>query len=462
MPITDKVERIRIAEINIDRKGRQRREINVDDLLPSIKLHGVLNPIIVDKDLWLKAGERRLTAATLAGHETILVRYFESLDEIEHDIIEWEENARRADLPWQDQAHAINAIHNKLLKRHGEDWSKTKTAEKIGLSVNTVASLTRVAEELSEGNEKIAAAPSWRAAYNMIARTDDRKQSDALADLLSITSSSPMELPHGETPEGVDIRDLLAPASKAIYDLPEGPAPTVSSPILVADFHQWAAQYSGPPFNFLHCDFPYGIDLQDSEQANTAQWGGYQDQEKLYWDLLHSLAANQDKIMSSSCHIMFWFSMNFYVETRAFFAEHLPSIDLQPHPIYWHKTDGRGILPDPKRGPRRVVETAFIGSRGDRQIVRSVANCYGAPTHKSIHQSEKSRPMLSHFFQMFVDENTRMLDPTCGSGNSLQAATILKASTVLGLELDPSFAADAQSEFKKFSTLRSLGGTNVD
>ena len=49
---------------------------------------------------------------------------------------------------------------------------------------------------------------------------------------------------------------------------------------------------------------------------------------------------------------------------------------------------------------------------------------------------EKSQAMLEHFMRMVVDEGTRMLDPTCGSGSALRAADRLGAREVLGLERD--------------------------
>ena len=58
--------------------------------------------------------------------------------------------------------------------------------------------------------------------------------------------------------------------------------------------------------------------------------------------------------------------------------------------------------------------------------------------------SEKSQDMLEHFFRMVVDENTRLLDPTCGSGSSLRAADNLGAASVLGLEINPEFADNAR------------------
>ena len=160
--------------------------------------------------------------------------------------------------------------------------------------------------------------------------------------------------------------------------------------------------------------------------------------------------------MTESAHMIFWFSMEYYYETLTFFEKNAPSLDFQRFPLIWHKTDNKGILPDPRRGPRRVYETAFLVARGDRPIVRAVSNAYGAPKGSGDHQSEKPEPMLRHFFQMVVDENTRLLDPTCGSGSSLRAAESLGAKHTLGLEINPEFASTARSALRKFRTLRAM------
>ena len=97
-----------------------------------------------------------------------------------------------------------------------------------------------------------------------------------------------------------------------------------------------------------------------------------------------------------------------------------------------------------------------IGSRGDRLIVRAVSNAYPSPTTKEIHQSEKPEPMLRHFFQMFVDENTRMLDPTCGSGTALRAAESLGAKHTIGLEINKEFVERSRAALRKARTLRSF------
>lgn len=118
------------------------------------------------------------------------------------------------------------------------------------------------------------------------------------------------------------------------------------------------------------------------------------------------------------------------------------------------KSDGAGILPDPERGPRQIYESCFLGSRGDRKIVRAKSNAYAAPTVRERHMSEKPEPMLRHFFEMLIDQNTVLLDPTCGSGSALRAAESLGAKYVLGLEKSGEFAELAKDSLNRSRRLR--------
>jgi len=160
--------------------------------------------------------------------------------------------------------------------------------------------------------------------------------------------------------------------------------------------------------------------------------------------------------MSWSSHLMFWFSMAHYHTTMEYFRLHAPSLVVNPFPLMWHKSDGAGILPDMKRGPRRTYETALMAYRGDRHVITPVFNSDAATTDKAHHPSTKPEPVLRHFFRMFVDEHTRVLDPTCGGGSALRAAESMGAAFVCGLEIDPEYHANAVSALRQFRALRKV------
>jgi type I restriction-modification system DNA methylase subunit len=56
-----------------------------------------------------------------------------------------------------------------------------------------------------------------------------------------------------------------------------------------------------------------------------------------------------------------------------------------------------------------------------------------------------------------VSEHTTMLDPTCGSGSALRAAQSLMARRVLGLEVNPEFAALARMALEGEEDLGEVG-----
>jgi DNA modification methylase len=170
------------------------------------------------------------------------------------------------------------------------------------------------------------------------------------------------------------------------------------------------------------------------------------------------MLTHRDNIMHPSCHIIFWFSMKFYTETIAMFNQLAPEMDINYAPLVWHKTDNKGIIRDINHTPRHIYETALFITRGDRKIIKAIGDAYGAPTRKSeaLHISEKPVPVLRHFMQLCVDGYSEVLDPTAGSGSAVRAAHSLGAKRVLGLELNPTFADTAQSEFAKLVAIESL------
>jgi ParB/RepB/Spo0J family partition protein len=467
--ITNKYKRIPLTQIEVLRDERQRQEIDVEDLLPSIKRRGVVQPIIVEEragDRYLLiAGERRLTASIQLGLPDIPARLTADLTPIEKQILELEENVKRKDLPWKSEVAAVRRIHQ-LYSSIEPDWTQESTALELGYSTGVLSVILRVAQELEDKNPSVENAPGYRSAYNTIMRKDDRMIDDAMNDLLAPEPSVETSLMASTVdPEKMlGIRTPGAPLTATEARLLQRSPVVVARPesILNIDFHTWLETYTGQPFNFLHIDFPYGIDHDKSDQGGSGkQWEGYADSPDVYWKLCTALAMNLDKVLTQSGHILFWLSSDIMgetgqYETIKFFRNRAPSLSVQTVPVVWHKTDNKGILPDPKRQPRRVTETALIISRGDRFLVKPVSNAYGSPTTKEIHQSEKPEPMLRHFFQMFVDDNTRMLDPTCGSGTSLRAAESLGAAVVLGLEINPDFVEAARIALRKFRSLRAV------
>lgn len=164
--LSNKVQRIPIDSIHIARDDRQRREIDVSDIIESIKRRGVLTPICVTKSGRLVFGERRLTAARQAGFSDILARIApDDLSEHDLQLLELEENLMRADLPWQDKARAMA----KLFALSGQSSPKDFAAS-IGYEYSWVTRNLDIAQELEKGNERILLAPTITKAHNVVSQ----------------------------------------------------------------------------------------------------------------------------------------------------------------------------------------------------------------------------------------------------------------------------------------------------
>ena len=138
----------KIIEVSIDQiihNPSQPRKVFRDDeileLSQSIKMHGILQPIILSEisegNYQIIAGERRWRAAKLANLKTIpaIIKAYTDKENIEISLIE---NIQREDLNPLEEAN----IYKKLIDEHG--YTQEKLSEKIGKSRSYVANLVRL------------------------------------------------------------------------------------------------------------------------------------------------------------------------------------------------------------------------------------------------------------------------------------------------------------------------------
>jgi hypothetical protein len=410
--------RIPVDKLWVARDERQRRKLDeehISALADSIRRIGLIHPLVIDRDYRVWAGECRFMALKMLGHDSTVCQFLDELDEATRIAVEFEENVKRRDLTWQEQCNTVAKYHSiRLTQEPG--WSREETGKALGLKDRTTRCYFMINEEAKK-NPEIMKAPELSTAQGMAARYSEKRSDMEMERALGF------KIVDNETKE-------------------KGPS------IITADFTEWVKTYDGPRFNFLHCDFPYGIETDKRQQGNAVTvLGGYDDTPDTYFRLLGALCDNITRVCTDTAHIMFWFSMRYYHDTLEFFSAHSDFV-IDPFPLVWLKSDGVGLLPDPQRGPRRIYETCLFGSRGDRKIVSSVANAFASPTDIKDHVSTKPEPVLCHFFRMFVDENSVVLDPTCGSGSALRAAKSLGAGHVFGIEINAEFADQANRRMR--------------
>jgi ParB/RepB/Spo0J family partition protein len=235
-----------IDSIQVNREGRQRRELNgiegLEGLAKNIESLGLINPIVVTHDLVLVAGERRVAACRRLGWTHISAQFTDEVEEHVLQAIELAENIKREQLPWKDECLAIYK-YCQLRKSADPELTQTELGEELGRSQNALSEKLAVARELLAGNQRIIDADKFSTAVGIARRQDER-----------------------------------AAALEEFQRLTRNPrAPVVPDPILNVDFNEWAKTYDGPRFNFVHCDFPYGIESDSFNQGSAGTHGGYED-----------------------------------------------------------------------------------------------------------------------------------------------------------------------------------------
>lgn len=431
-----RTERIRVPEF------RQRKDLgDLTSLKASITSLGILNPIIVEEDrenegyFKLIAGERRFRSAQELGLPDVPVRDVQSLLPDERIRIELEENIKRKELSWQEEAKAV-ALYAAIHPGTGQE----QLASMLGVPQAYISRCLDFANGVEKAPE-IAAATSLSAATNILKRKAARQLDNAL-DGMSID-----DIAIGKKPE----------APTADHQQPAASEPALPWQVHQADFLSWAPQYSGPRFNLIHCDFPYGLNMDTARLQSTGdsyRSDDYNDSPELYWSLVNGLLEHRERLIADSAHVIFWLSMKYFQDTFAAFSS--AGFDVHPFPFIWGKSDGRSFLPDPTRWPRRTYEAALIMSLGDRKMVRAKHNIVWEPTTKSMHLSEKPLRVVSHLLSMYCDESSIMLDPTCGSGTALVAALEHKAKHIVGIELESQHHAAATTRLRNFKPLGDL------
>lgn len=146
-----KRESLPINEIKVE--DRQRLDLgDINALAESIKQYGLIQPIVINQEKRLVAGGRRLAAVRSLNHTHIDVVYRETLSVDELHELELEENVRRKNMSWQEEALTVAKIHELKVREgvlNSHAWGQRQTAELFGgINVATVNYTLKVAKLL--------------------------------------------------------------------------------------------------------------------------------------------------------------------------------------------------------------------------------------------------------------------------------------------------------------------------
>lgn len=416
--------------------NRQRRNFDLkslNELGESIAANGLLHPIVVREDagqLFLVAGERRLRAMidlheldAAFSHDgepvpANMIPYVTlgELDELAREEAEWEENFRRVNLTWQEQAEASRRL-SELRKRQ---------AAAKGLTPPTVADIARelrpeFTENLADGelgkhqnqtrkeiivanhlaDPEIKAAKSVDEAFKLLKRKEEAKRRVELAAKVGRTYSA-------------------ATAHRAIND----------------QFQIWAKGQAANSFDVILTDPPYGIGADEfGDSGGKAAGAHFYEDDYAYWkEIIEVFASESFRLAKEKAHLYAFCDITRFEELKAILCR--AGWNCFRTPIIWHKPNG-SRTPWVDSGPQRKYELILYANKGKKPVTRIFPDLVSYPTDENLgHPAQKPVALYEDLLRRSVSAGDSVADFFCGSGPIFPAATRVKCLAT-GIEANP-------------------------
>lgn len=436
---------------------------DIDDLASSLSRLGQLQPIILDGDGDLVAGERRLKAAMMLGWNEIDAIYMRELDEVGRKEVELEENLRRKEFTWPEEVLALEKLYNLKVEKYGSRTSGSDGSEGFGIkdaseqfdrSSGNVSESLQLARALREfpnlafEKTKSAAFKQWkRLREHRIRQEQAKRRNAAIAD-------SP------ESDEGATLDSIVAAGIKAVPPptaVTSGPTAQVAPLVKKAGFKGYGLMYRGDSefvlrnmdpaiIDCIVTDPPYALGMFRGEDQQTSGRRLAEHQGAMYDDDPHKVLDKLDKVVEQCArvlkpngHMYMFFHHNWYQEILNILHQHFGEDHVELTPLIWVKnTSGIG---NPNERWAYSYEPFFFINRGRSLVVpqgHNYINANTVPPGQKTHPTEKPTSLLRQIVRASCVKGEIVLDPYCGSGSTIIAA-LESGCKFYGIELDDAY-----------------------
>lgn len=409
-----------------------------ESFLESVRDKGILQPITVDKNYNLLAGERRFRAAQAVGLEKIpaLVRHVE--DELDAREIELIENIFRKDFTWQEHTKLIAEI-DRLYRSKNQDWTVRKTAKLLDQPKSNIwrsLELAKAMETFPELSEQATAHDAFKLlkAAEEQAIIDElvRRQNTELEQYVSAEDSKePIELPSGQpsrySPD-LAARLRMANTNYQVEDV----------------FSALSDIEDNSNIRLIECDPPYGIDFQTIREGDKASTPVYnKTYEEIpfedYPQFLEKLTKELYRVANKDCWMIFWFASAQHSLVKQTLLE--SGWKLDDVPAVWIKPQGQTMQPEFLLS--RHYEPFFICYKGRPYInKRGRPNVFQyslVPYSQKYHPTERPIELIEEILDTFGIPGQVVFVPFLGSGSTLRACYRKNR---------PAYGCDMNAEYK--------------
>ena len=386
----------------------------IKDLAESILRFGQMQPCVVNREMELIAGGRRL-AACIEAKTSVKVVFADTVDPIIMREMELEENIQRKALTASEEIMAVSELHELKQAIHGETtrgtgggWRLDDTAAIIGKTRASVIGDLALAEALKD--------------FPVLAHCKTKSDIKRAVKGLQRISESVSALNGYD--EGVK-------GGKKQYELHN------------VDCIEFMSGLADNSIDVLFTDPPYGIDIHDvamgiggkTGSKNTMTGFTYDDGFENAMMLISKLAIDSARFVKDTGYaVVFCAIDNFWILKSMFDAA---GWNCSARPIIWIKGES-GQNNAPSKWMSAGYESALFARREKSQLVvegKTDWIQFPGVTHTNrIHQAEKPVGLIKELLGRLALPGAKIFDPFAGSCSTLEGAMEMKMYPI-GCEL---------------------------
>lgn len=397
---------------------RQRQEFDPERLSylqNSIGRVGLIQPITVDAEGVLVAGERRLKAFRALDMIGTPIKFNgevlpagvipavlpNEISNVARFEIELEENIARHDLTWQEQAQALSQLKRLRELQAAQAQEPVPTVADLAQEIhgrrdgdyqNKTRKALIVAKHL--GNPEVAKAKSVDDAFKILKRQETAVQNAIAANGVAMVSA-------GER--------LVAVQDDCI---------------------KWLEDYAfsdEPRFDIICTDPPYGMSAEKFGDGGSAYVGithEYADDPDLWTGLMTDFAHLAFTVTKPSAHLYVACDIDGFATLKTLFAK--AGWRVHRTPLINVKKDANRV-PWPQQGPRRSYELVLYAVKGPKPTTAIYSDVFETTGDENLgHGAQKPVDYWCNLLQRSAIPGDRVLDPFAGTGGILVAANDLR------------------------------------
>lgn len=409
--------------------NRQRRQFSPDSiqaLADSIDKNGLIHPVVIRKrgsDYFLVAGERRMRAlATMwnigqmvkvgglfVSEGTVPCIDYGELDPISAMEVELEENIRRVDLTWQEQAQATADLLDLRKKQAMRDNEIEPTVKDIAVEIRgsgegihheAIRQQLIVARHLSDPD--VMKAKSAPEAIKILKRKEELRRSEAL---------------------GVSVGKTFSAKDHALFK---------------GDCLTELQRYKEAAFDIILSDPPYGMGAEsfgDSDGKARVEGHFYDDSYESWVDLMSKFIPLTWTITKPQAHMYLFCDFDRFHELKGM-CEAYSGWKVFRTPLIWHNPTSMR-LPWIESGPQRKYQLCLYATKGGKHVNKIFPDLVTYPSDANLnHPAQKPVGLFTDLLSRSALPGDSVIDPFCGTGTIFPAAHALKVKAV-GIEKDP-------------------------